>query len=162
MTRTFRGKCCRLVILTLTIAICAACVPCDTFAGIVIGQGIAGIRLGESYHQTTRRLGKPASVVPPDLFYGAPLDGHVGFGFKQRVNDIETSSTAQRTSRHVGPGASAQSVLRAYPRLKCYRNTPNWSMICLVISRYNHRPVETDFLFRAQALREVDIFIRGA
>jgi hypothetical protein len=152
----------RLAVSILVGAMAATWTTADASAGIVIGQGIAGIRLGESYHQTTQRLGKPRSVAPPDLFYGAPLYGHVGFDFKQRVNDISTSSSAQRTSRHVGPGAPARDVLRAYPRLKCYRHTANWSVLCLMTSTYHHRPVETDFLFKGKALREIDIFMRGA
>jgi hypothetical protein len=149
----------RLAILALAAGLCVSWPSSTAYASIVIGQGIAGVRLGDTQAQATRRLGKPVSIVPPNLLYGRPLDGHIGLDFRQRVNDISTRSPAQKTNHGIGPHSPAHAVLHAYPHLRCYRHAI--TMLCLLTSRYHHLLVETDFFFKGHTLLEVDIFSRG-
>jgi hypothetical protein len=152
----------RFAVLALSTTMCLAWLSGNAYARINIGKGIAGVQLGDSQARVMQQLGKPESVVPPDLLYGRPLDGHVGFDFTQRVNDISTRSPVQRTDRRVGPGMNDRAVRHAYPHLRCYRHAAQWAMLCLIIGKYHHFPVETDFLFKGHTLWEIDIFVRSA
>lgn len=152
----------RFAVLALSTTMILGWLSGNAYARIVIGKGIAGVQLGDSQARVMQQLGKPVSVVPPDLLYGRPLDGHVGFDFTRRVDDISTRSSAQRTDRRVGPSMTDRAVRHAYPHLRCYRHAAQWTMLCFVIGKYHHFPVETDFLFKGHMLREIDIFMRSA
>jgi hypothetical protein len=128
-------------------------------ARIVPGQGIDRVTIGSNEAEVARRLGRPDAVHPPSWWYGGSLEGEVGFDFSRRVNDIWTTSPHQRSARDVGPGSSASRVRRAYPRARCYRHpSSQWSLLCVLRSRYRRALTETDFLF-AGHLRRVDIYV---
>jgi hypothetical protein len=128
------------------------------FATIVVGQGIAGVKLGESQTQVRKLLGKPRYIQPPGWGYGNPLGGWVGFDFNHRVNDIWTTSRRQTTNDGIGPGASVSSVKRAYPNVKCYTHRGlKWRTLCVLASRGQRPAVETDFLFK-RTLDKIEIY----
>jgi hypothetical protein len=150
-------------------ALLTACVLAtapSALATIVIGQSIAGVKLGESQSQVTAQLGAPTFARPPD-YQGAiewnyakpPLLGAMSFAHGELVS-MWTLSTHQKTSQGVGVGSSLAQVRKAYPKAKCSTGPfgPK-SLICIVKSNYNGRVVETGFPFytRAMGAREVDI-----
>jgi len=125
-------------------------------ARIVIGQGIAGVKIGDGQARVTKVLGSHHRVVPPTWVYGRT---HVGFGHTRHVNDIWTTSRRQRTSRGIGPGASVAAVRRAYPDVRCYRRSRRGPIVaCGLRTKHRHRTIKTDFLFDGR-LREVDVFL---
>lgn len=127
-------------------------------ARVAVGEGIAGVRLGDSQQIVRRRLGRPRRIAPPAWDYGAPLRGQVGFGADGRVNDISTTSRTQRTTRGVSPGASPATFRRRYPEAKCYAHrSRRWSLLCVVDSKRGATVNETDFFF-AGRLRRIDVF----
>jgi hypothetical protein len=135
-------------------------------AAIVVGQGIAGIKLGDSEAQVSSALGAPSLQQPPDTqgvvswnYTKPPLMGVVGFT-AGHVTGMWTDSKQQRTSKRVGPGSSLAQVRKAYPAAKCATGPfgPK-SLVCTVKSKYQGRVVETTFPFftRSMGAREVDI-----
>jgi hypothetical protein len=157
MRRAFRMRQ-RLVVGLLLSTTAGTWVVPDASAKIVVGQGIAGVKLGESEAQVRKQLGKPRYVQPPGWGYGNPLGGWVGFDFQQRVNDIWTTSRRQRTNRGIGPGASVRAARRAYPKARCYRHAGRWSLLCIIKSHRHGNVTETDFFFTSR-LAQVDIFL---
>jgi len=137
----------------------------DTQAKIVVGQGIAGVRLGESEAQVQKALGTPAYKTQEgkDSSWGypkAPLEGRIGFDQYGRVNGMWTGSRHQKTSKGIGPGSSLAQLHKVYPTAKCSTGPfgPK-SVICALKSKYHGRTVETSFPFfyRNAGMREVDI-----
>ncbi|MGN6189713.1 MAG: hypothetical protein ACTHOE_12525 [Conexibacter sp.] len=129
-------------------------------ARIVIGQGIAGVRIGDGQRHVRRVLGRPDRVIPPAWAYGAPLHGRVGFDHRRRVNDIWTTSRRQRTRAGVGPGSSVAAVRRAYRHARCFRGRHGDAIVlCALRSHRRGRTVETDFLFRRRQVKTVDVFL---
>ncbi len=147
----------RLAVSILVGATAATWTAADASAKIVVGQGIAGVKLGESQTQVRRHLGKPAYVQPPAWGYRNPLDGQVSLDYHRHVNDIWTTSRRQKTNRGIGPGSSVKAARRAYPNARCYQYGRSTG-VCVLRTRNHQRVVETDFWFRG-ALSKVDIFL---
>ena len=135
-------------------------------ASIVVGQGIAGVKLGDSEAQVTQILGPPSLQQPPDSqgvtswnYTKAPLLGVVSFT-NGDATGMWTASKKQKTSKGVGPGSSLAQVRKAYPKAKCSTGPfgPK-SLICTLKSKYHGHAVETTFPFftRSMGAREVDI-----
>jgi hypothetical protein len=137
-------------------------------ASIVVGQSIAGIKLGASQAQVTAVLGAPTLQQAPDTkgsvewnYAKQPLLGAISFAAGGELDSMWTSSKRQKTNKGVGPGSSLVQVRKAYPKAKCSTGPfgPK-SVICVLKSKANGRAVETSFLFftRSVAAREVDIY----
>jgi hypothetical protein len=141
------------------LALVSAIYPVWASATIVVGGGIAGVRLGETRAQVRRHLGRPSYVRPPSWGYAGQLDGEVAFDAHSRVDDVWTVSTHQRTNRGIGPGSSPAAFRHAYPRTACYTHgVRGWTMVCSIQSRTGSSLTETDYLFRGQ-LRKVDVYV---
>jgi hypothetical protein len=136
-------------------------------AKVVIGQSIAGVRLGESQAQVKAQLGSPTLEQPPDQqgsiewnYAKPPLMGAVTFAANGQLSGMWTISRQQKTAQGVGVGSSLAQVRKAYPKAKCVTGPfgPK-SLICAFKSKYNGRTVETAFPFftRSMGAREVDI-----
>lgn len=149
------------LIISILVGAMATWTAADASARIVIGQGIAGIKLGQSGTQVRKILGKPSYVQPPGWGYGNPLGGWIGFDSKQRVNDIWTTSKYQRTNKGIGPGSSIGAVRRAYPKVQCYRHAGRWRLLCVLRSRHHRYTIYNELLFMGR-LSEVDIFLAPA
>jgi hypothetical protein len=89
-------------------------------AGIVPGQSIDGIKLGESGTQVEQRLGTPTAgqisggylqYYPPSRF-----DGEVYFNAQGKVDGVLTSSSQFSTSKGIHVGSSFSAVHQAYPK----------------------------------------------
>jgi hypothetical protein len=136
-------------------------------AKVVIGQSVAGVKLGESQSQVTAQLGSPTFQQPPDTkgevewnYAKQPLLGAMSFGANGELTGLWTSSKGQKTSKGIGPGSSLAQVRKAYPKAKCSTGPfgPK-SLICVLKSKYQGRAVETSFPFftRSMGLREIDV-----
>jgi len=89
-------------------------------AGIVPGQSIDGVKLGESGKQVEQMLGTPTAgqisggylqYYPPSKF-----DGEVYFNAQGKVDGVLTSSSHFRTSQGIHVGSSFSAVHEAYPK----------------------------------------------
>jgi len=126
-------------------------------AQIVVGQGIAGVRIGDSMSQVTKVLGAPSTspyTSHGEWLYSAPLSGIVGFragteGHERvtsGVASVQTSSRAQRTAAGIGPGSAYSQVHRAYPHYRCNRLGTGFRA-CWATTRYRSANVTTAFYF---------------
>jgi len=155
-----------VAVLSLLLTAGVLAVAPAALAKIVIGQGIAGVKLGDSETQVEGVLGSP-TLKQPSSYNGSvewnygkpPLLGAMSF-VKGDLTGLWTSSKQQKTGKGIGPGSSLSSTERAYPAAKCSTGPfgPK-SVICVIKSRPSGRTVETAFLFytRSMGAREVDI-----
>ena len=134
-------------------------------AKIVIGQSVAGVKLGDSQAQVQQQLGTPAYTMPEPkngIQWGFPavFMGRVSFDATLHVRGMWTASKRQKTNKGIGPGSSLAQVRKAYPKIKCMTGPfgPK-SLICVLKSKYQGRTVETafPFFYRTAGAREVDI-----
>ena len=155
-----------VVVLSLMLTAGVLAVAPTALANIVIGQSIAGLKLGASEAQIIKILGQPTLKQSPDYqgnvewnYAKPPLLGALGLTHG-RLNGLWTSSKRQKTSKGIGVGSSVAQVRRAYPKAKCSTGPfgPN-SLICVLKLTYEGRVVETAFPFytRSMGAREVDI-----
>jgi hypothetical protein len=91
-------------------------------AGIVPGQSIDGIKLGESGTQVEHTLGTPTAgqisggylqYYPPSMF-----DGEIYFNAQGNVDGLSTASSHFKTSKGIYVGSSFSAVHKAYPKAK--------------------------------------------
>lgn len=150
------------VAVALGFSACALVAPMAG-AAIVPGQGVAGVKLGDSEGKVRGRLGKPFAVDHYHgvtvLRYGKPFLGTLSLKHHE-VDGILTVSKNQKTDKGVGPGSSYAQTTSAYPEASCSEGT--WgpdSSTCVLKSEYKGRAVETDFVFYDVSLpmREVDL-----
>lgn len=136
-------------------------------AKIVVGQGMAGVRLGMTMAQVEKTLGKPTAKQSPDYkgdvewnYAKAPLMGALSFDKSGKLLGVWTSAKTQKTNKGIGPGSMLAAVKKAYPTVKCSTGPfgPQ-SLICVLKSKDRGRTVETSFPFftRTAGMREVDI-----
>jgi hypothetical protein len=124
---------------------------------IVVGEGMAGVRLGESKQSVAAVLGKPNAIVPPYWDYNRGLEGRVAVEHN-RVTDIWTRSPTQRTANGVGPGVSMPSLRRAYRAIRCHTGRHSPGAMCVLRARRHGTVVETDFMVERGHVRQVEIF----
>jgi hypothetical protein len=155
-----------VALLSLMLTACALLAAPGALANIVIGQSIAGLKLGSSEAQVIEVLGSPTLKQPPDYqgnvewnYAKLPLEGALGLTHG-KLTGMWTSSKRQKTSKGIGVGASVAQVRKAYPTAKCSTGPfgPK-SLICQLKAKYRGRVVETTFPFytRSMGAREVDI-----
>ncbi len=138
-----------LVVLGMAVAPVAS-------AKIVVGQGIAGVKVGDSQARVRQVLGKPASTEQ-GWDYPKTLMGVVGFDAKRHVNGIWTGSPKQKTSKGIGVGASVARFKRAYPHAHCFTSQGlKWSLVCEIKGRFHRHPVVTTFSF-ATTIAEIEV-----
>jgi len=156
----------RLCGLGAVLVVLGAALAPAASAKIVVGQGIAGVKLGDTQARVRHLLGKPDDVQAPDRQghstwgYQRGLMGRVSFDKKRHVDGIWTGSKKQKTSKGITVGSSLARLKAAYPKIKRSVGPfgPN-SLICVLKSRFHRRTVETSFPFFTAALgvREVDV-----
>ncbi len=133
-------------------------------ANIVIGQSIAGVKLGDSEAQVTAVLGPPASKESAGPAYPGVVNIYyptsVGLHFTMtngRVSGALIFSKKQKTNKGIGMGSSRAQLKRAYPQAKCAEGPygPK-SLYCAVLARFHGRKSFTSFLFGGKAKSGVE------
>jgi hypothetical protein len=160
-----------VAVLGLLASVGASAVVPAAFAKIVIGQGIAGVSIGQSPTQVEGVLGSPTFKQPSSQgltawdYHKSPLDLQVDFTGGSVIG-MWTAAPQQRTSKGIGIDSSPAEVRKAYPKTKC---TPGagpqpgpgeQSLTCVVRSRYHGKIVKTYFEWRNEhkAMEEIDIY----
>lgn len=130
-------------------------------ASIVIGEGAAGVHLGDSKSRVINLLGKPFRSEPTFLVFEKPCLCSVDFKHGQ-VSAIDVVGKGQRTSKGVGVGSSYEKTVAAYPAAICY-HPPVYgetSRYCVLKAKYKGRSVKTVFAFFEKDLGVRDIEVR--
>jgi hypothetical protein len=130
-------------------------------AGIVVGQGVAGINLGESKQQVRQALGTPFRQEPTYWVFNKPCLCDVSFRHNS-VSAIDIFSKSLHTDRGIAAGTSFEKTTEAYPEAKCYHPGVygETSQYCVVRSTYKGHAVKTTFAFFDKDLGVRDIEIR--
>ncbi len=124
-------------------------------ANIVIGQSVAGVKLGDTEAQVTAILGLPTSKESAGPAYPGVVNVRyptsVGVNFtltNGRVSGALFFSKKQKTNKGIGMGSSRAQMKRAYPQAKCAEGPygPK-SLYCAVLTRFHGRKSFTSFLF---------------
>ena len=96
-------------------------------ASIVIGEHIAGVRVGDRLAQVTARFGEPSRKEVGEeegdygLFWNARRMHALMLTEDDTVLLVSTTSRRQRTSRNIGPGVRAVTARRRLRRERCSR-----------------------------------------
>jgi hypothetical protein len=134
-------------------------------ANIVIGQSIAGVKLGDSEAQVTAVLGPPESKESAGPAYPGVVNvrypSSVGLHLtvtNGRVFGMLLFSKKQKTSKGITIGSSRARMKRAYPKAKCAEGPygPK-SIYCAVLARFHGRKSFTSFLFQTATGGVVEI-----
>jgi hypothetical protein len=152
------------VLLALSCAAIMVAAP-SALANIVIGQSIAGVKLGDSEAQVIALLGEPASKESAGPAYPGvvnivyPLS--VGLHFtvtNGQVSGVLSFSKKQKTSKGITIGSSRAQMKRAYPKAKCAEGPygPK-SAYCAVLTHFHGRKSFTSFLFQTAKGGAVEI-----
>jgi hypothetical protein len=141
-------------------------------ATIVIGQGVAGVKIGDTEAQVVKTIGPPGFREHFEDHGGETVwkypkgfSGVIGFDHKGHLTGMWTSSTQQRTNKGIGISSSPAQVEKAYPKAKCKLGTGpgagpgEESMGCILKSKYHGHTTETAFEWRNKdkAMEEIDV-----
>jgi hypothetical protein len=93
-------------------------------ATIVVGHGIAGVRLGMSQAAVRAKLGKPLRVVQAKNEFGPYTEfryrGYVvDFQNNETVTSVVTTLAREKTPGGIGVGSTWAQVRRKVPHLRC-------------------------------------------
>lgn len=125
---------------------------------IVVGQGVSGVRLGDSPKRVIAILGAPRSMQPP--YWSYPQAGLRITFENNHVTEVWTESTAMRTSRGIGPGVSRKRLKKTYPKTRCRTARYTSAEACSLFSTIHRRLTESDFLILGSTVRAVEIYFR--
>jgi len=132
---------------------------------IVVGQGMAGVRVGESEAQATRTLGKPirANVPNPDLGGGSVSQEYptvyVTYNQEGDVSVLDARSPKLKTDEGISLGSSRADVHKKYPGVMCIPAKPHFSLKCFMVESRDGQPVQTSFYFdSSNTVRDIEVF----
>jgi hypothetical protein len=133
--------------LGLLLAAGVLAVAPSALASVVIGQSIAGVKLGDSEAQVRQVLGAPSSNLDGSFLYPTSVGLRIAFRHG-RVSGVLSFSKKQRTSKGITIGSSRAHVKSAYPQATCLEGpTGPQSLYCAVVVRLHGRKSYTSFLF---------------
>lgn len=133
--------------LALVLSVVLLATAPSALANIVIGQSIAGVKLGDSEAQVTAVLGPPTSNENGSLFYPSSVGLRIGVN-AGKVNDVLSISKKQKTSKGITIGSSRTQMKRVYPNAKCAEGPYGpQSLYCAVLAHFHGRKSFTSFLF---------------
>ena len=157
-----RGAAPALAALAIAVVLTAA-----AEAKVVLGQGIAGVSLGDTKSHVVHLFGAgkfcSSSGSETSCNYRGALEGRVSFNTHGRVVDLFTGSCKQRTTKRIHPGcagkkgSSLKDIKRAYPHSKC--TVTGGFASCSFFSRYHGRKVSTSFLIKSASFGVAEIEI---
>jgi hypothetical protein len=111
------------VTLAAVLTIALASPPAE--ASIVIGEHISGVRLGDPLATVTARHGEPSRKLVGDesadygLFWDKLKLHTLMTAETETVYLVSTTSTKQRTSRHIGPGVRERTARQRLRGERC-------------------------------------------
>jgi hypothetical protein len=155
---SIRARSCVVVVAAALMLIAAA--PAD--AAIVPGQGIAGVRLGDSGANVQKILSAPDGTQKysggESWFWRASADpvDWATVTTRHVVRGLETQSKQQRTSKGIGPGSSLAAVKKAYPGIKC-RSTIVGHAACTLTTKPSGKSIPTSFVIYKGKVSMIDI-----
>lgn len=96
--------------------------PAVAAATLVINSGLSGVSLDNTMKQVRHELGRPSAVdrsggTTTWFYLGRGLS--IDFGKNNRVHDLSTFSSSQRTASGVGAGSSETAVMKLVPGVHC-------------------------------------------
>lgn len=143
--------------LALILSVVLMTIAPAALATVVIGQSIAGVKLGDSKAQVKKTLGKPSRTDPSDFFY--PTSAGLRVHFKGgRVDGILSTSKKQKTSKGITIGSSSGAVKAAYPSAKCSTGPLGGSSLyCVVSAHYKGKASYTSFLVESATSGVIEI-----
>lgn len=126
-------------------------------ATIVLGQSVAGVKLGDTKAQVHHLLGEEDGRTNTVFYYrGRGINvffkaGRVS-GFQVETND------GQKTTKGIAVGSSRAQVQAAYPQAKCEpeANVPE-SLYCTITTHYRGKVSYTGFKSPAPAYGVIEI-----
>jgi hypothetical protein len=127
-------------------------------ANIVVGQSVAGVKLGDTATQVRAAL-RGQSPEHPALFHDELFyNEFLRISFKQgHVDKVLSYSKHQRTTKGITIGSTQAKVRSAYPPAKCVEGkTPSY-VYCVVGSRFQGRRSYTGFLSESPTGGAVEI-----
>lgn len=115
-------------------------------ANVVIGQSIAGVKLGDSKAQVKKVLGSPSSSSATSFVYPTKIGLRVSFQHGQ-VSGVLSFSKKQKTAKGITVGSSTAALKSAYPQATCSEGPygPS-SLYCVMTARFHGRQSYTSFL----------------
>ena len=150
-------------IIGSTITAAVALAPAMADAKIVVGEGIAGVKLGQTAAQVRSEAGPPwdssnATDGSFDWTYAIigskiPQLSEVFFTPKGKVDSISTESPKEGTSKGIGMGAQEARIKKAYPSIVCkvVQLVPGISLTqCKLPSQYQGESTITEFVLSKQ------------
>jgi hypothetical protein len=106
------------------IGCCALALAGSASATILIGHGIAGVRLGMSQAAVRSKLGRPVRVVQAKNEFGPYTEfryrGYVvDFQNNETVTSVVTTLAREKTPGGIGVGSTWVQVRRKVPHVRC-------------------------------------------
>lgn len=128
-------------------------------ASIVIGKSVANVPLGASKGGVTEKLGQPFRKAPGFWVFDKPCLCTIGWK-RNHVRSIDTLSKSQRSDKGIGPGASLEATMNAYPEARCFHPAVfgETSKKCVLRSPNG---AETAFVFFEEDLPMRDVELRA-
>ncbi len=144
-----------LLLAAVAAAALAAAVPVG--AAIVVGKGIAGVRLGMSQAAVRAKLGAPRQVLHRTNELGSYTElrysGYVvDFQGDDKATAIVTTKASERTAAGVGVGSTWGQVRAKVPRVRC-EGAP--AIGNCHVGAFTPGRVVTDFFFRRGVVSKV-------
>jgi len=120
-------------------------------ANVVIGQSIAGVKLGDSPAQVRAAL-RSQSHEEPQLDHGELwYSGFLRVFFTHnRVTQVLAYSKKQKTDKGITIGSSRAQLKRAYSKAKCAEGHTPVYLYCVMAGHAQGRKSYTGFLFEAR------------
>ena len=136
---------------------------------IVIGQGEAGVKIGDTASQVEKAIGRAGFTehFKRETIWKEfkSFLGVVSFDHQHHVSAMWTANKRLRTNKGIGVASTVAQVVKAYPAAKCTLGTGpgagpgEESESCLLKTKYRGHVTETAFEWRnkEKSMEEIDI-----
>jgi hypothetical protein len=124
-------------------------------ARIVVGESIAGVRLGETQAQVIKALGRPKHSAPGSVLgpkkYSSSRTATYSWGEIEfvhgRVYTVVSLNARQRTPAGIAIGSTLTQVTGAYPHARCTATNQNQTS-CVLKTRSRRGPSWMEFVLQ--------------
>lgn len=116
-------------------------------ANIIIGQSIAGVKLGDSEAQVKAALRGQSNEHPPVFHSELLYSDFLRIVFKHgRADKLVSYSSTQKTSKGITVGSSQAQVKHAYPKITCEEGQHPIYVYCVTGGHIHGHTSYTGFL----------------